>query len=322
LALSVSWIGLGIVVLAYSGSKLVDLAVALAEKLRLTPAVIGLLIVAWGTSMPEAVVSVTAALRGSPEIAIANVVGSNIANIGLILGACALLTAIPVSGNLLRFEYPFLLLASWLALLLSRDGKLDRLESLFFLVSVLAFSAYSLWAARQHASAAEIETLGQRLPEESAALAPRSLAQLLIGLALAFAGLVLGAHFLIQGAVALARGLGVSERVIGLTLVAVGTSLPELVASLAAALKKQLAMAVTNIVGSNICNLLLILGTAGLVRPIPVAERLVSPDMWVMLGMAALLYPLAVRDRCLKRRDGVILLSAYAAYTALVVATR
>jgi cation:H+ antiporter len=322
MAPSLVWIALGIVALAYSGNKLVDLAVALAEKLRLTPAVIGLLVVAWGTSMPEAVVSVTAALRGSSEIAIANVVGSNIANIGLILGACALVTVIPVAGNLLRFEYPFLLLASWLALLLCRDGELDRLESLFFLLSVGAFSAYSLWAARRHASAAEMETIGQRRPEDSAALAPRPLPLLLIGLTLAFGGLVLGAHCLIQGAVTLARGLGVSERIVGLTLVAVGTSLPELVASLAAAWKKQTEMAVTNIVGSNICNLLLILGAAGLVRPIPVAERLVSPDMWVMLGMAALLYPLAVRDRSLKRRDGLILLSAYATYTAFVIVAR
>ena len=139
----------GAAVLAYAGNRLVDFAVAVAEKARLTPAVIGLTIVAAGTSAPELLVSVTGALRGSPGIAMGNVVGSNVANIGLILGACALIAPIPVARGVLRFEYPFLLLASWIALLLSRDGRLDRLEGTFFLASMVGFTAYAVWVARR-----------------------------------------------------------------------------------------------------------------------------------------------------------------------------
>jgi cation:H+ antiporter len=140
-------IAVGAAALAYSGNRLVDFAAALAEKARLTPAVIGLTIVAAGTSAPELVVSLTGALQGAPGIALGNVVGSNIANIGLILGACAVLAPIPVSPRVLRFEYPFLVLASWITLLLSRDGWLDRLEGGFFLASMISFAAYAVWVA-------------------------------------------------------------------------------------------------------------------------------------------------------------------------------
>jgi len=264
----------GAVVLAYAGNRLVDFAVAVAEKARLTPAVIGLTIVAAGTSAPELLVSVTGALRGSPGIAMGNVVGSNVANIGLILGACALMAPIPVAGGVLRFEYPFLLLASWIALLLSRDGWLDRRKATWTLV---------------------------------------------LGILAALAGLVLGAHALVSGAVKLSRALGVSERVVGLTVVAVGTSLPELAVSLAAALRKQQEMAMANIVGSNIFNLLMILGTAGVVRPLPIEPRMISVDLWVMLGFAVLLVPLVFRRGVLTRGGGACLLAAYAGYVAWLV---
>jgi cation:H+ antiporter len=320
--LSFLLIALGVALLAYSGNKLVDFSVALAEKARVTPAVIGLTVLAWGTSAPEAFVSADAAFHGSADIALANVVGSNIANVGLILGACALLTVVPVAGNLLRFEYPFLLLASWIALLLCRDGALDRLESLFFLLSVIAFTLYSLWVARRQITSSEEKILAKRLPDDAIDLERRPTALLLGGIVLALAGLGLGARLLIRGSVDVARGFNVSERIIGLTLVALGTSLPELVASIAAAMKRQIEMAVTNIVGSNICNLLLILGVTGLIRPIPVGPRIVVPDMWVMLGMAVLLFPLVAWDRRLTRRDGVALLGTYLAYMIVVVAIR
>lgn len=315
-------IALGIALLAYSGNKLVDFSVALAEKARVTPAVIGLTVLAWGTSAPEAFVSATAAAHGSADMALANVVGSNIANVGLILGTCALLTVVPVAGNLLRFEYPFLLLASWIALLLCRDGSLDRLESLFFLLSVVGFTAYSFWVARRQITSSERKKIAKILPDDAVALERRSTVALVSGIAFALAGLGFGAQLLIRGAVDVARDLGVSERIIGLTIVALGTSLPELVASAAAAMKGQIEMAVTNIVGSNICNLLLILGITGLIRPISVGPRIVVPDMWVMLGMAVLLFPLIAWDRRLTRRDGAALLGAYLAYIVVVVVLR
>jgi cation:H+ antiporter len=312
---------LGAAVLAYAGNRLVDFAVALAEKARLTPAVIGLTIVAAGTSVPELVVSVTGALRGSPGIALGNVVGSNIANIGLILGGCAALTAIPVAAGVLRFEYPFLVLASWIALLLSRDGWLDRLEAGFFLTSMIGFTAYAVWVARREISAVEQHAVAEAIPEPGERLTRWPTWKLALGIAGTLLGLVLGGQGLVRGAVGVAHALGVSERVVGLTVVAIGTSLPELAVSLAAAFKKQQEMAVANVVGSNVFNLLMILGVTGLARPLPIDPRMVSVDLWVMMGFTVLLLPLVFRRRTLTRGAGTALLSTYACYLAWVAWT-
>lgn len=314
--LDVLLIATGAVVLAYSGNRLVDFAAAIAEKARLTPAVIGLTIVAAGTSAPELVVSVTSALRGAPGIAIGNVVGSNVANIGLILGACALVTPIPVARGVLRFEYPFLVLASWIALLLSRDGWLDRLEGAFFLASMLGFTAYAVWVARREITAVEKGIVAEVVPERAERLSRESTWKLALGMLAALLGLVLGAQALVSGAVSLASALGVSERVVGLTVVSVGTSLPELAVSLAAALRKQQEMAVASVVGSNIFNLLMILGAAGVARPVPIDPRIISLDLWVMMAFTVLLFPLVFRRGTLTRRHGACLLAMYAGYLA------
>lgn len=310
----------GALIVAFAGSRLVDFAAAIAEKARLTPAVIGLTIVAAGTSMPELVVSLTATLRGSPAIAVGNVVGSNIANIGLILGVCALITSVPVARGVLRFEYPFLLLASWLSLLLCRDGVLDRLESGFFLGSMIAFTAYSVWVARQEISAAERSVVAEVVPDRAAKLSHRPTWTLLLGVAAALVGLGLGAKVLVAGAIGIAQALGMSERVVGLTVVAIGTSLPELAFSIAAALRKQQEMAVANIVGSNIFNLLMILGATGLARPIPVDPSTVAVDLWVMMSIALLLLPLVFRGRTLSRKGGAVLLASYLGYMSWLLA--
>jgi cation:H+ antiporter len=317
--LALAAIAAGIALLAFSGDRLIELASALARKARLTPAVIGLTIVAAGTSTPELFVSVAASLEGSPEIAVANVVGSNSANIGFILGACALLASISVQRRLLQFEYPFMVLASWIFLLLARDGWIDRLEAGFFFVSMIAFTAYSIWVARHEVGAAERDEIAEAVPARAGRLAGASLPVLVSGVAAALVGLAVGAKLLVEGAVHIAASLGMSERVIGLTIVAIGTSLPELVASIAAALKREHEMAVTNIVGSNIFNVLMILGVAGLIRPLPVSPRLVDPDMVVMLAFALLLFPLVARHGTLGRRQGFILLGLYLLYLATVV---
>lgn len=309
-------VGIGAALLAYSGDRLVGLAVNIAEKARLTPAVIGLTIVAAGTSAPELFVSITAALGGTPGIAIGNVVGSNIANFGLILGSCALVTAVPVAAGVLRFEYPFLVLSTWIALLLCRDGWLDRLEGGFFIAAMVAFTAYAVWVAQREIGAAEQELVSAASHASGAGPRRQAAWLLAVGVLAALAGLVLGAHLLVKGAVALAQGLGVSERIVGLTVVAVGTSLPELAVSVAAALRKQLEMAVANVVGSNVFNLLMILGAAGLARPLPIDARTIKVDMWVMMGMTVLLFPLVFHKRTLSRRGGACLLLAYVGYLA------
>ena len=312
-------IAAGAALLAYAGDKLVDFAAGLAERARVSPAVIGLTIVAAGTSTPELFVSVAAALEGSPAIALGNVVGSNSANVGLILGAAALARSLPFAMRVLKFEYPFMLLASWITLLLARDGLLDRLESGFFLASLVAFTIYSVWVARAELGEEEGRTIAGLVPAEADRLGHRPLWLLAVGLALSFLGLGLGARLLVDGATAVARVAGLSERVIGLTLVAVGTSLPELVASVAAALKGQREIAVTNVVGSNVFNLLGILGMTGLLRPVDVEPQMVALDLWVMLGFAALPLPLVFWDRTLGRRDGAVLLLAYAAYVFVLL---
>lgn len=306
----------GAAVLAYSGSRLVDFAAAVAEKARLTPAVIGLTVVAAGTSTPELFVSVTGALQGAPGIAMGNVVGSNVANIGLILGGCALIMPVPVARGVLRFEYPFLVLASWIAFLLSRDGRLDRLEGAFFLTSMVAFAAYAVWVARREITATERNIVGEVVPDRAAGLSRKPTWALALGICAALAGLVVGAQALVGAAVSMARALGVSERVVGLTVVSVGTSLPELAVSFSAALRRQQEMAVANVVGSNIFNLLMILGAAGVVRPLLVDPRMISVDLWVMMAFTILLFPLVFRRGLLTRGGGACLLAAYACYVA------
>ena len=296
----------------YAGIRLVDFAAAVAERARLTPAVIALTVVAAGTSMPELVVSFFAALRGSPDIAMGNVVGSNIANIGLILGVCAVIASIPVGRNALRFDYPFLLLASSVTWLLCRDGVLDRIESAAMLAAMGAFTAYSVRTARREFASAEAIATNE--------LSRSPAWRLLLGLGAALVGLSVGASILVTGAVGIAHALGVSERVVGLTIVAVGTSLPELAFSLAAALRKQQDMAVSNVIGSNIFNLMAILGLTGLAAPIPVDPGIATSDIAVMIGFTLALLPLVARGRRLSRAGGALLLVGYAGYLGWLAA--
>lgn len=304
----------GALLLALAGDRLVDSAVVLARKARLTPAVIGLTIVAAGTSLPELFVSATAALAGTPEIALGNVIGSNIANVGLVLGVCALVATIPVGRGILRFDYPVMLAVSLALPPICWNGILSRLEGALAVAVLIGYLAWSLALARR--AAGSLPAAGA-LP--AAALGSHSWA-LLLWLLAAFAGLGLGARFLVIGAVDIARALGISERVVGLTIVAVGTSLPELVASAAAALKQQHDMAVANIVGSNLFNLLGILGVTALIRPLAVDPAMLRFDIPVMIGFALLLLPM-LRDLVLSRAEGGVLLACYAAYLAALART-
>lgn len=303
----------GAAVLALAGDRLVALAAALAERARVTPAVIGLTVVAAGTSAPELVVSLTGALRGSPAIAVGNVVGSNIANIGLVLALCALIAPVPVARSVVRVEGPFLALVSGATLLLGRDGRIDRLEGGFLLATMVAFVAYSVRVARREIDAADARTVAGAIPARADRLSRRRPWMLALGLGASLGVLLLGAQALVVGAIGLAHAVGLSERVVGLTVVAVGTSLPELAVSVVAAVKRQHELAVANVVGSNVFNLLLILGATGLLRPLPVDPEMVRVDLWVMIGFVIVLLSLAHRRR-LGRVAGAILLTGYTLY--------
>ncbi|NNG14884.1 MAG: calcium/sodium antiporter [Gemmatimonadales bacterium] len=304
----------GIAMLAAGGELLVRGAVTIARHLKVSPAVIGLTVVAMGTSLPELAASLAAALRDAPDVAIGNVVGSNIINVAGIAATIALLRPLPVYPKALRLEWPFMFLASWVGFLLARDGTVDRLEGGFLLLSLVLFSFYMARLAQSEA--AEAPPLAQALTKEALGKASKAAALWthVLFVAAGIALLTIGGRILVKGAIDLATIAGVSERIIGLTLVAVGTSLPELAATLVAARRGHAEMALANVIGSNIFNILGVLGTVALVRPIPVTAAILSTDMWWMLGFSLLLFPLMQRRRKVAKTEGVLLLVAYVVY--------
>lgn len=309
----------GLALLMGGGEALVRGASGLALIARVTPAVVGLTIVAAGTSMPELVVSTQAALEGSPGLAVGNVVGSNIFNIGAILGLAALVRPLRIQGNTVRLEWPVMMLAAFLLHLLSRDGSVDRLEGGFLLGGMVAFTAYAVWVGRK--ATAEVEDAEFALVA-TASFGRVGRAALLFNLAAVVVGIGLlagGSTALVRGAIGVASGLGVSATVIGLTIVAAGTSTPELVTSLMAARRGQDDIAVGNVVGSNIFNVLGILGTTALIQPLPVPSEIIVRDNWWMMGASLLLFPLMKSGMRINRLEGVGLLTGFCAYMALLI---
>lgn len=302
----------GVFFLFYSGNKLIDFSVALASKKKLSPALVGLTIVSIGTSLPELFVSLLAAIQGSPEIAVANVVGSNISNIGLVLGSTAILSVLPAKGTVIKFDFPIMIIASFICLILMRDGSLDTVESSFLLVSMVSFLGLTIYLSKRDKNLAE-ET-SEVLSEDLRALSQKSLPILILGIFMSFAGLALGSRLLVDSAVFISKAFGLSERIIGLTLVAVGTSLPELITSLMAGLKGQTELAIANVIGSNISNLLLILGTAGVIHNLPISNQFIALDNWIMLGFSVLAFVLIFWKKSLGRLSGGLILGLYISY--------
>lgn len=303
---------IGLVGLYYGGEWLVQGASRLARSFGIPALIIGLTVVAFGTSTPELVVSVSAALGGSGDIAIGNVVGSNIANIGLILGITGFIFPIAVHIAFLRREIPILLVVTLVALLLSADGQITRLDGGLMVVGLLVYLGTMVVFAQQNNDDAVVQQEKVSVEAEYASVdvlirqRGRELLRLLVGLGI----LLIGAQLTVEGAVNIAREIGISELVIGLTMVAVGTSLPELATSAIAALRKHSDIAIGNIVGSNIFNLLCILGITAVINPITVNQRVITFDGIVMVGFAVLLLPL-IWDRVLGRREGTLLLLLY-----------
>lgn len=300
----------GLALLYFGAQGFVRGGAGLALRLGLTPLVVGLTVIAYGTSSPELLVGVEAALHGNGGISVGNVVGSNISNIALILGVCALMKPLAASGQVVRREIPLMIGATLLATVLLWDGRLGRLEGAILLGAAVAYTAATVRQARKQAAAdAGRERSGAR---------PMSL-----GLALVLVGgglglLTAGANFFVSGAVRVAEAWGLSETVIGLTVVAVGTSLPELATSLVAGWRGESDVAMGNVVGSNLCNLLGILGVVALVRPLA-APDLARADLGLMLALSVVLLPLARSGNRINRLEGAGLLAAYIGYTAWLV---
>jgi cation:H+ antiporter len=315
---------LGLALLAGGGEALVRAATTIAEIAGVTPAVIGLTVVAIGTSLPELVVSMLASIRGEPDLAVANVVGSNIFNIAATLGLTAMIIPLPVHGSAVRLEWPVMFAASLVTLVVARDGSIDRVEGGVLLIALLLFIAYTVRVARRDLGGAEVRQLAEQVEardigSSSAARAGRGLPVALAVLAVGVVALVAGGHFLVDGAVRLARLAGLTERVIGLTIVAGGTGAPELATSLVAAFRKRTDVAIANMIGSNIFNLLGILGLTAVITPVPVAAALVRSDMWWMIGSALLLLPFMRSSARLSRMEGVVLAGGYVAYLVVVL---
>ena len=303
--LSVVFIVLGIGLLYAGGEVLVRFASSLALRFRLSPLVIGLTVVAFGTSAPELAATLTASLNGAEAIAVGNVIGSNIANVGLILGLAALLLPIAIQVSVLRREVPVMIGASLLPLLLFADGRVGRLEGGVMFALLLAYLVWML-----------------RTPNEDEASDDLNLYPLwltVVGIVGGLVLLVLGAQVLVDGATTLARAFGVSERIIGLTLVAVGTSLPELASSLVAVLKRETDMVLGNIIGSNIFNILCILGITSFITPFELPFAALRLDLLVMLGFAVLTFIFLLTQRKLERWEGGVLVLAYGAVCGVAV---
>lgn len=299
----------GFVLLYFGGDWLVNGGVALARRFRISSLVIGMTIVAFGTSAPELLVSMMSSIKGSAGIAMGNVIGSNIANIGLILGLTAMLCPIPTQNRKVSANGLVMILASVLVLVFSLNNGLSRAEGLILFAGIILFTVISIRLGRT--SNEEFEPAADGQGKQMSVLA----ALLLIMLSCAM--LAFGADFMVDGATSVAKTLGVSDKVIGLTIVALGTSLPELAASVAAALKKEMDISIGNIIGSNIFNLLCVLGVSASIRPIPFDYMQYRMDFIIMMafsaGLIILIQPWKAQGR-LGRISGIIMFAAYAIY--------
>ena len=305
-------VAFGLLALVLAGDALVRGAEALALRLGIPALVVGLTVVAFGTSAPEMIVSVVAVIDGAPALALGNVVGSNIANILLVLGLPALLVAIRTDESDYRRDYLFMLGTSVLFIALALAGPIAVPQALLLLVVLAAMMASQVRVAM--AFRARKPTPGEEDIELAGTRAPMPTPRMLLLLAAGLVGLPLGAHYLVEGATGIARLVGISEAVIGLTLVAVGTSLPELATSVAAALKGRAEVALGNVIGSNIFNILAILGVSGLVGPLPMPPEMLRFDLWVMLAVALALGPFVYRSLPITRGVGLLMVAAYAVY--------
>jgi cation:H+ antiporter len=307
----------GLATLVVGAEALVRGASRLALSFGVSPLVIGLTVVAFGTSAPEMAVSIGAALDGKPDLAIGNVVGSNIANILLILGISAIITPLLVAEQIIRQEIPVMIGASVLMVVMALDGGISRFEAALLFALVIGYSVFLIRQSRGASKEIQAEFESEVPKSDWDRHWAVQLALVLAGLGM----LVLGADWLVGAAVAFAQAFGVSDLVIGLTVVAVGTSMPEIATSIIAAMRGQRDIAVGNVVGSNVFNIFAVLGATGLISAggIPVPEAARNFDLWVMLAVAFACLPILITGREIARWEGAVFLGYYAAYTAYLV---
>lgn len=312
---NIAYVIFGLLLLIAGGEFLVRASVGLSFKLNISKMVIGLTVVSFATSAPELLVSVNAALNDSSAIAINNVIGSNIANIGLVLGITAIIGPLAVNNTFYKLTWPSLMFFSLLIYyFLWNDNMLTRIEGIILLVALGVFLFILINSARKNKEEIDIE-------EVDDAAATISYIKIFSWLAVGGVTLYFGSEFLVDGAKAVAKNMGVSEAVISITMIAIGTSVPELAASVIAAMKKEKAISLGNLIGSNIFNIASVLGITSVITQIPVEEPLIiNRDILWMLGFAFVLFPLAFIPRKfgIERYEGVLLFLAYITFIYLV----
>lgn len=299
----------GLILLAVGGESLVRGAVGVARTLGVSPLLSGLVIVGFGTSTPELVTSLIAAMQNAPGIAVGNVMGSNIANILLILGVTAVIAPIAIRPSVIRRDMIVLGLSSGAALVAVLAGFIDRMFGALLVVTLIAYVGFAYLRERSRMAAEDAASEGERAKVEPMVLG-KFLLMALAGIALT----IFGARLLVGGAIDLAEGFGVSQTIIGLTIVAVGTSLPELVACVVAALRRQPEVAVGNVIGSNIYNVFGVLGVTAMVSPIRIPPEIASLDIWVLVAATGLFAVFLRTGGGLQRLEGIAFLIAYVAY--------
>jgi cation:H+ antiporter len=308
----------GLVTLVFGGDLLVRGASLVAVSMKISPLVVGLTVVAFGTSAPELGVSLQAAYTGVADVAVGNVVGSNVLNVLLILGLAAMVAPLTVSSQLIRFDVPLLVIVSFIMWGLSLDGKISRVEGLGLASGLIAYIVYCIYASRREQKEV-IDEYSQELPvpDKWTSRLSVQIAYIVVGLGM----LAVGSKLLVSGAVTIAKLWDVSELIIGLTIVAAGTSLPEVVTSVVASYRGERDIAVGNVVGSNLFNIMCVLGFSSLLapNPIPVAQAALQFDIPVMVAVAVLCLPIFFTGGVISRGEGALLAFYYAAYTVFLI---
>jgi cation:H+ antiporter len=302
--MTVVLIVLGLAILAIGAESLVRGAASLALRMGITPLVVGLTIVAIGTSSPELAVSIQAALEGNSDISIGNVVGSNIANIGLILAIAALIRPIDIHPQALKRDVPMMIAITLVLVLMLVDGEVGRLDGVLLVIGSIAYTVFAYWEAHR-----EKKEIADEVPPETRATW-LDLVFIVVGLGM----LILGARMLVENVIIIAEWLNINRVIIALTVIAVGTSLPELAITIATAYKNHGDLLVGNILGSNSMNILLILGITAVLQPIQ-TSALRTFDIAAMVAFSIVILPLMLRGRRISRTEGALLLAGYAGYT-------
>lgn len=303
----------GLLLLIAGGELLVRGSVGIAKSMAVPPLIIGLTVVSFGTSAPELLVSLNAALGGNPGIAVGNVLGSNIANIALVLGVTVMIFPVLIQRQTIRLDWPVMMFASLLFYLFALDNIIERWEGIILFIILICYIVVLINTTRRNKKTAP--------PVEELEDAPKSVPLSILFLLLGLVGLYFGSEYFVSGASDLAAYFGMSESMIGLTIVAFGTSAPELVASTIAAFRKEADLAVGNLIGSNIFNIFAVLGITSTVTPIDVDNNVLTFDMFWMLGIAAIILPFMLSGRKMNKWEGAVLFLGYISYIGILIAS-